>query len=217
MNGIFSLIGLDVGTSFSTDPFTLIDINKKWWEQVFGATASDMKYIVKAIQEEDWKKLTYVAPQLQKATNAIMAQDGILTNFYTDIPQAKLSITERIALGLGFTPLTLTKARDLSFAIKVLKDDYKKLKKSVTKAYKKDPQKAYSLVREWNAIIKKKWLPVIYKRVEEVRGKKLSPAEKQRILNYFEVSPKDFRNWITGKEEEERLSPFGIEKQLRIK
>jgi len=218
MNGIFSLIGLDVGTSFSTDPFNLIDINKKWWEQTFGATASDIKYIVKAIQEKDWKKLTYINPQLQKATSAIMAQDGILTIFYTDIPQAKLSFWERVALGLGFTPLKLTKARDLSFAISTLKKDYNKLKEAVERSWEKgDKNKAYSLVREWNTMIEKKWLPIIYERTAEIRGKELSSQEKVKIHQSFYVDADDFIRWIKGMEKEKVFSPYGIEKQLRIK
>ena len=210
-NGVFALLGLDVSRSFSPDPFSLIDINKKWWEML-GIPVSDIIIIMKALKDKNLKLLTQVSPQLQRVVSAVLAEEGKVINFYTDIPQAKLSTFERIMLGLGFTPLTLTKARDLQTVISIINDEYKKVKKQIeTAREQEDYQKAKFLQQDWNKKIKD-LLPFIYQRMAEIRKKELTSNEKNTIRKRFIIDTTDILRWKKEKKEQ-----FGVEKLLKLK
>jgi len=217
MNGIFALFGLDVSRSFSPDPFELININKKWWEMLLGPYSSDIKIIIKALQDKNPKLLLNIFPQLQRVASALMASDNVVTNFYTDVPQAKLSTFELTMLGLGFTPLTLTEARNLSVVISTLDKEYKTTKKSVENAWEaEDKEKAKSIRDDWNAKMEE-WYSLIAERTEEILKRELTNKEKGKIKNRYNISKDDWKRWRDNWKKGVKEEPFGVEKQLRLK
>jgi hypothetical protein len=221
--GLFSLIGVDLSSGFSTEPFQVLE--KDTLLGNLGVNISDAKKGLTALnkfREGKWKEgvniLSTISPNIARMVEALFfMEEGVKMNWYTEIPQAKFTLAERMAYGLGFTPLRLTKARNLSQFIKILNDEKEARNKQIKEAIKqRDAVKVLYLIKEWNNLFVKMF-PMMVERIEEITQKKLNEANKQRLLNRYTYDLKNLATLEKNQLLEELLKRFSIEKQLDIK